>query len=282
MRLPTSVVLDSPAPERHSRVLNVAHRGASAEAAENTYAAILRAVELGADLVEVDVRRSRDGALVLMHDETLARTTDVRRVFPRRAPWRVADFTYDELLDLDAGSWHSSHLAGEPVPTLAGAIELVRRSATGLLIEVKTPQRHPGIVSDVAATLREAPGYVRGAVGSGRLVVESFDFAAMKELKSQLPSVPVGLLGTPARSHLPVLASWADQVNPSHFSVDASYVEQVHEHGMACLTWTVNRAAAMRRCLRLGVDGVITNRPAVFAAVRGAGRPATALAAVTG
>jgi glycerophosphoryl diester phosphodiesterase len=259
------VLLDSPATNAGTRVLNVAHRGASGEVAENTYAAVLRAVELGADLVEVDVRRSRDGALVLMHDATLVRTTNVRRVFPRRAPWRVADFTYDELLALDAGSWHAPHLAGEPVPTLAGVIELVRRSATGLLVEVKTPQQHPGIVSDVAAALRESPGYVPSAVAAGRLVVESFDFAAMKELKSRLPSVPVGLLGTPARSHLPVLASWADQVNPSHLTVDASYVEAVHEHGMSCLTWTVNRPSAMRRCVRMGVDGVITNRPAVFA-----------------
>ena len=80
-------------PAPRSRVLTIAHRGASADAPENTLAAVRRAVAVGADLVEVDVQRTRDGALVLMHDTTLTRTTDVRRVFPHRAPWRVADFT---------------------------------------------------------------------------------------------------------------------------------------------------------------------------------------------
>jgi glycerophosphoryl diester phosphodiesterase len=84
--------------------LTIAHRGASAEAPENTLAAVRRAVELGADAVELDVQRSRDGALNVMHDTTLERTTSVRQAFPGRAPWRVADFNLDEIRRLDAGS----------------------------------------------------------------------------------------------------------------------------------------------------------------------------------
>jgi glycerophosphoryl diester phosphodiesterase len=75
------------------------------------------------------------------------------------------------------------------------------------------------------------------------------------------PSVPVGLLGTPARGRLSALATWADQINPRYWSADASYVAAVHEHGMDCLVWTVNRASAMRRALQMGVDGIITDRP---------------------
>jgi len=234
---------------------------------ENTLAAIRRAVEVGADMVEVDAHRSKDGAVVLMHDSSLARTTNAQQVFPGRAPWRVGDFTLDELRRLDAGSWKSPDLAGEPVPTLAEALEVVSRSRTGLLLELKAPEQYPGVVSDVATTVRAAPGALEAAE-AGQLVVQSFNYAAMKEHKTREPAVPVGLLGMPARANLPALGTWADQVNPSHLSVDKAYVDQVHDLGMACFVWTVNRAPAMRRALRLGVDGVITNRPGAFGRVR--------------
>jgi glycerophosphoryl diester phosphodiesterase len=86
----------------------------------------------------------------------------------------------------------------------------------------------------------------------------------MKELKTQVPEIPVGLLGAPSRANLPALATWADQVNPSHLSVDRAYVDEVHRLGMNCLVWTVNHSYLMRRALRAGVDGVITNRPAAL------------------
>lgn len=261
MRLSLPVASTQPLTARSGRMANVAHRGASADVAENTLAAIRRAIAHEADLVELDVQRTRDGELVLMHDSTLVRTTDVRKVFPTRGPWRVADFTYDELTRLDAGSWRSPELAGERIPTLAEAIEVIRPSRAGLLLELKSPELYPGIVSDVVGTMREARGYVDEAVPRGRLVVQSFSYAAMKDHKTQQPSVPVGLLGAPSRANLPVLATWADQVNPSHFSVDKGYVDHVHRLGMACLVWTVNRGPAMRRAVRMGVDGIITNRP---------------------
>lgn len=254
-----------PAPlsgDDHRRVLNVAHRGASGDHPENTLAAVRGALALGVDSIELDVQRSRDGALVLIHDTTLTRTTDAKKLFPRRAPWNVADFDYDELLRLDAGGWKAPFFAGEQVPTLDQAIDLVRTSSTGLLLELKAPALYPGIVTDVVSTLRGVPGYLDRAVAGRRLVVESFDYAAMKAHKTRAPEVPVGLLGTPVRANLPALGTWADQVNPHHWSVDRSYVDEVHRHEMDCLVWTVNRVSAMRRALDLGVDGLITNEPA--------------------
>lgn len=248
-------------------VLNVAHRGASEVFPENTLASIRGALALGVDSIELDVQRSRDGALVLIHDTTLARTTNARVRYPGRAPWNVADFDYDELRQLDAGAWKGPGFAGERIPTLEQAIELVRPSRTGLLLELKAPALYPGIVTDLVGTLRATPGVLDGLVAGRRLVVESFDFAAMKAHKTRAPEVPVGLLGSPARDNLPALGSWADQVNPHHWSVDRSYVEEVHRHGMGCLVWTVNRSSAMRRALGLGVDGIITNGPARLARV---------------
>jgi glycerophosphoryl diester phosphodiesterase len=264
MRLPLPVATVRTVPDRVSRPLNVAHRGASDEAPENTLAAIRRAIGLGAHMVEVDVQRSRDGALVLLHDTTLVRTTNVREVFPGRAPWRVADFTFDELRRLDAGSWKDRSFAGERIPSLTEALEVIHAGRSGLLLELKAPDLYPGVVSDVVSAMGGLPGYVDSAVAAGRLVVQSFSFAAMKEHKTQAPEIPVGLLGAPSRANLPALATWADQVNPSHLSVDRAYVDEVHRLGMSCLVWTVNHSYLMRRALRAGVDGVITNRPAAL------------------
>jgi glycerophosphoryl diester phosphodiesterase len=261
MVLQQTVTQQSPSSDRPSGVLNIAHRGASERAPENTLAAVRAAVEAGADLVEVDVQRTRDGALVLMHDTTLVRTTNVRRVFPGRAPWRVSDFTLDEIRRLDAGSWRSVAFAGEAVPTLPGLLDAVRATSTGLLLELKAPGLDPGIVTDVVATCAAVPGFVESSVAAGRLVVQSFDFVAMKDHKTQAPLVPVGLLGRPAVANLPALSTWADQVNPCHFTVDRGYVERVQQLGMQCLVWTVDGSRATKRALRLGVDGVITNRP---------------------
>jgi glycerophosphoryl diester phosphodiesterase len=240
---------------------NVAHRGASAAYPENTLSAVRKAIALGADMVELDVQRCRDGALVLMHDRTLDRTTDAQQVFPRRGPWSVADFTHDELMRLDAGSWKSPDSAGERIPTLDDVIDVLRDTDTGLLLELKAPELYPGIVSDVVATMAARSDYVDSAVASGRLVVQSFNVAVMKDHKTQAPAIPVGLLGAPPVANLPVLATWADQVNPNHLSIDHGYVEQVHRLGMECLVWTVDWGPAMRRAVGLGVDGVITNRP---------------------
>jgi glycerophosphoryl diester phosphodiesterase len=95
---------DEYAPAR-LRVVNYAHRGASGYAPENTLAAFGLAAELGAQAVELDVRRTLDGALVVLHDATLERTTDAAARFPDRAPWAVGSFTLAEVRTLDAGSW---------------------------------------------------------------------------------------------------------------------------------------------------------------------------------
>ncbi len=247
----------------HAVPVVVAHRGASAEAPENTLAAVRRAVARDADFVEVDVQRTRDGALVVVHDTTLARTTDVRRKFPHRAPWLVGDFSADEIGRLDAGGWHSPAFGDERVPTLDQVVEVLRGSSTGLLVELKATALHPGLADDVAAALGAVPGgYVADAARSGRLVVQSFDHDAVRRHKALLPDVPVGVLGTPSRPELGALATWADQVNPAHWSVRSSFVQAVHRHGMRCQVWTPNRPAHLRRALELGVDGVITNHPA--------------------
>lgn len=248
----------------HVDVVNTAHRGAMGYAPENTLAAFRLGVAQGSDLVEADVQRSKDGVLVLMHDTTLTRTTNVEEVFPERAPWRVSDFTYAEMKQLDAGSWFSEEYAGEPVPTMAEMVELLRPTRAGILMELKAPELYPGIEQQVADEFASFPGYVESAVRAERLVVQSFNWDSMAEYHEAQPSVPVGLLGRPDEALLPELATWADQINPSFRSYDEAYVDRVQALGMEVHTYTVNDPADMHSVLDRGVDGVITNYPDVL------------------
>ncbi|MEV4468002.1 glycerophosphodiester phosphodiesterase [Nonomuraea salmonea] len=241
-------------------VTAVAHRGASAYAPENTVSALHLAADQGADMFEVDVQETKDHHLVLMHDTTLTRTTDAERRFPGLSPWNVGDLTLAQIRELDAGSWLSGEYTGEPVPTLAEALEEMRGAGVGLLLEVKSPHLYPGIEARIAAELRRHSWWL----APGRLVVQSFDWDSMRRFERLLPQVPIGLLGTPSTSELRGLASFADQINPPYGELTAAYVRRVHQLGMDVLTWTVDDPDTMRRMLTYQVDGIISNKPDVL------------------
>lgn len=238
----------------------VAHRGSAGTAPENTLAAVRLALDHGADVVETDVKRTRDGALVVLHDESLERTTDVREVYPRRAPWWVRDFTLDEIARLDAGSWFAPEFAGQRVPTLGEWTDAV--GTAGMLVEGKDPQLHPGIAHDLDAELRTAPG-LAAALADERLVVQSSDRDWLRALRDIAPDVPVALVhhGVPDEDALAADSPWLDAVNPALANATRRLVERTHELGMAMNVWTVNEPDDMRRALTWGVDGVVTDHP---------------------
>ncbi|GGT24062.1 hydrolase [Streptomyces purpureus] len=248
--------------------LVIAHRGASAYAPENTLAAVDEARVMGFTWVENDVQRTRDGQLVVMHDESLARTTDVEQRFPGRSPWKVKDFTAAEIARLDAGSWFGSRWAGARVPTLAQYLDRVERNGQNLLLEIKKPELYPGIEGDTLRVLGERGWLDRHHVAE-RLVVQSFGADTVRAVHDRRPDVVTGFLGTPKVSELPAYARFTDQINPSHTTIDAAYVAAVHRlkgaHGwpLQVSTWTVNDAAAARRVAGYGVDAIITNKPDV-------------------
>ncbi|APU23039.1 glycerophosphodiester phosphodiesterase [Actinoalloteichus sp. GBA129-24] len=243
----------------------IAHRGSSGVAPENTLAAITTARAQGADSVEVDVQRTADGELVLLHDCTLERTTDVEEVFPDRESYALSDFTTDELARLDAGSWLSPEFEGEPIPTLREGIRALG-PRTDLLLEVKVCEGEEGLGQAVADGLREIPGYLRRAVATDSLVVQSFDHDETREFHTELPRVPVGLLfsARPTDAELAEAATWAQQANPRYTLTDQALVDQVHALGLEINVWTVNAESDMRAAVELGVDGVITDYPQVL------------------
>ncbi|MDT3397893.1 glycerophosphodiester phosphodiesterase family protein [Streptomyces sp. B1866] len=263
--------------------VTVAHRGASAYAPENTLAAVDAAARLGVTWVENDVQRTRDGELVVLHDTTLERTTDVRRRFPGRAPWNVGDFTLAEIATLDAGGWFGAGFAGARVPTLRDFLRRLTEHRQSLLLEIKSPRLYPGIERQILAELREE-GWLDADNVRHRLVVQSFDAHAVRAVRALRPDVKTGFLGTPAIGDLPAYAEFADQINPCHRTVSAGYVAAVHAlsgargRPLEVYVWTVDGGPAAVDVARLGVDGVISNTPDAVrdALARACGGPAPA------
>ncbi len=245
-----------------------AHRGASAYAPENTLEAVDLAMQLGFDWVENDVQRTKDGELVVIHDDTLARTTDVEQLFPDRKPWKVQDFTAAEIAQLDAGSWFGEEYAGAFVPTLREYLDRVRRNQQRLLLEIKKPELYPGIEEQTLKVLGEA-GWLDERHVTQRLVVQSFSADSVRIVHRLRPDLVTAFLGTPTAADLPRYAEFTDRINPWHTTISADWVAAVHglrgAHGkvMEVDTWIVDDAATARKVQAMGVDGIITNAPDV-------------------
>ncbi|MER7369725.1 glycerophosphodiester phosphodiesterase [Nonomuraea wenchangensis] len=236
---------------------NIAHRAGSGVAPENTIAACARASASGADRCEFDVQQTKDQQLVLIHDETLARTTNVEELFPDRSPWRVSDFNLAEIRRLDAGSWFSPRFRNERVPTLQQALEMLGKGRAGLLLEIKHSPRSPGIDNRVAAELLQNRDLWEGR----RLALQSFDRQALRKLHRAVPDVPILLLGADD-GQLSDVADYADAlVLPHAARLTAGQVREVKARGLRVYAAT-DRPQVQRRLLSFGVDGIMTGVPA--------------------
>src|SRR4051812_1984957 len=254
-----------------ARALVIGHRGASAYAPENTLASIDKAAALGTAWVENDVQRTKDGELVVIHDDSLERTTNVEQVFPDRAPWKVKDFTAAEIARLDAGSWFGRRYAGTRVPTLRQYMRRVEHNHQKLLLEIKNPELYPGIEQQTLKLLGNE-GWLNRQHLSGRLVVQSFSADSLRIVHDLKPAVTTALLATPGVAALPRYAGFPDGINPPYGSISRGYVAAVHSlagaHGrpLAVFAWTVDDADTARKVAGYGLDGFITNRPDVIRA----------------
>jgi glycerophosphoryl diester phosphodiesterase len=242
--------------------LVVAHRGSSYALAEHTLGAYLRAVDEGADALECDVRLTRDGHLVCVHDRTVDRTSSGHGV--------VSDFDLDDLRALDFGSWHAQPDAyieerdstEAPVLTLNRLLDVVGEAGIRLLIETKHPTRYAGLVEQQLVRLLTE----HGMAGPGSPVaVMSFSVVALRRVRLLAPLLPTVQLykRVPTLRRDGSLPAVADVAGPSIAVVraDPGYVRRVHARGREVYVWTVDEPADIELVLSLGVDAVITNRP---------------------
>ncbi len=274
----------------YSKPSLIAHRGASWDAPEHTFAAYELALKQGADFIEPDLQMTKDGVLVCLHDTTLERTTDVEQVFPDRASmmngkktWPVAEFTLAEILKLDAGSWKGPPFAGARVPTFQQMIDLVKGKA-GIIPETKAPEvygrRGLNVEQAVMDVLKANKLDTPGADPKTPVIIQSFSSASLKALRKdhgcKLPLVYLTGTADTTADGLKAVKQFADGVAPNKADVLArpDMVKDAHDLGMSVTVWTFRpekngQPDALRNEMKrfldeLRVDALFTDNPDQF------------------
>ncbi len=236
-----------------------AHRGASAHAPENTIAAFELALAQNADAIELDVKLSADGRVVVIHDPTVDRTTGSRG--------RVKDLTLSQLRSLDAGSFFSEKYRGEKIPTLEEVFETVGKR-TFINVELTNYNTPRDELVETVCTLVKKFGL------QDRVLFSSFFASNLSKAFGYLPGVPRGLLALNG-----LLGAWArsfgfafgtyQALHPNLKDVTQQQIQRVHRLKRRIHVWTVNGADDMRRLFHWGVDAIFTDDPQLAVKVRG-------------
>lgn len=232
-----------------AKPLVIGHRGAAGEAPENTLSSFKLALEQGCDAFELDVHLSKDGQLVVIHDTTVNRTTD--------GTGSIHDMTVEELKKLDAGRWFHERFAGERLPLLEEVFDLAPQSLM-INVEIKAGA-HTGKLEPVLAELLKKKNRMDS------VVVSSFDYECLHNLKEIAPEVKIGLLydlwlgrhwKLPEASGLEVYS-----LHPRFPRLRRGDVQKAIEHGLRVYAWTVNEEEHLKKAIQYGMSGIITDYP---------------------
>lgn len=226
-----------------------AHRGASAYAPENTLEAFELAWEMDADGVELDVQMSKDGELIVLHDETLDRTTDGRGF--------AKDYTLEELKKLQAGGG-KPHYEEVKIPTLREVLTLLKLSGMEVNIELKTGVFfYPGIEEKVLRLVQELKM-------EDRIWYSSFNHASLRKIKEINPNARTGILYGDGWLGVPEYAKrlGVDALHPALYNLQyPGFIREVRERELKLHVWTVNEKEYMDKLIENGIDAIITNYP---------------------
>lgn len=231
----------------------IGHRGLAAFAPENTLAGIRMAAERGLRWIEIDAKLTSDGTLILMHDDRLDRTTNGKGT--------VATTSFDAIRRLDAGSWFNPKFAGERIPTLVEAIDLMMALDLGCNVEIKPcPGREMETAGAVADTLlRHWPA------SYGRLVVSSFEQAAMARFRDLAPDLPRGHLVWDRTATMVADAGelGCGSIHCAHQHLEESAARAVKRANFRLVVYTVNDPVQARRLIEWGIDTIISDTDGV-------------------
>ena len=226
------------------RPQTIAHRGSSASAPENTKYAFAAAMEQGADGIELDVQQTKDGVPVVIHDLNLKRVAGINK--------KVSSFTYEELADIDVGSWFGEEYSDARIMSLEDVL-IMTEGRIFLNIELKRGAETSGIEEKVAGLIEEY-----GI--ENKCCVTSFSYDSLKLIKQYNPDIKTGLIMSIASGNFYTLEA-ADAFSIKSTFISAQVVGNAHQQGKEVYAWTVNNTGEMRRMLNVNADHIITDRP---------------------
>ncbi len=235
----------------NAQVKNIAHRGGAALAPENTLAAFRNAIAVNADFFELDVQMSKDDSLVIMHDDTINRTTT--------GAGNVSVLTFAQLRAYDAGVKFNESFKGEPIPTLYEALTLAKNSSNkiGVVVEIKTP--NPKVVPLVVKMIQDLKM-------QDQVLLSSFNFTQIQEANTIDATIPIQVfVGSNSNSMVDQLAALGSKNwIGSSASPSKTFLEYAHSKNVKFNMWTVNSSSLMKTLIDLGVDGITTDNPLTF------------------
>jgi glycerophosphoryl diester phosphodiesterase len=247
-------------------VLNIGHRGASGYAPEHTFAAYDLAIEMGADYIEQDLQLTKDGVLVVLHDETLDRTArPTAESEPGDCTGLVIEHTLEQIKTCEVGSWFGPEYAGEQIPTLEEVFQRYGKSVN-YYIETKNPESAPGMEEELLR-LMDVYGLTEPAEDRWQVLIQSFSAASLQKIHAINPELPLIQLYSSTetsetiQAQLAAVRTYAVGIGPSQSDVDAALVDAAHANCLDVHPYTVNETADMESLISLGVDGMFTNFP---------------------
>ena len=229
-------------------MLRIGHRGAAGTCPENTLAAYRRAVELGCDGIELDIHRTRDGHLVVIHDFFLNATTTGHGL--------IRDLTLADVKAADAGVRKGEQFAGERVPTLEEVLDALPEQMT-IFVELKAGSMiYPGIEADLLALLERK-------AAMHRVQVSSFDHQGLAQLHQLAPDLPLGMLYSENLLDAVGMAEaiGCSALHPLFLWVTPMLIQAAHAAGMQVNTWTINEPPFIAQYRAMGVDGIMSDFP---------------------
>lgn len=255
------------------KLLCIAHRGAASLAPENTLTSAQKAFDIGADMWELDVSVTADGELVVLHDDSLARTTNAAALFPGRAPWLISDFTLAEIRRLDAGSWfvetdpfgtiaagavtpaEQTAMVGQPISTLREALQFTREHHWRVNVEIKALLPAQTNFPVVEAVVR----LIESLELNEQVLLSSFVHPYMQQAKALNPAIAAAALLDEGETWPTSLA--VDAFHPHYTAVETARTQALRQSGIGVNPWTVNDPAEMKRLIAAGVTGMFTDFP---------------------
>ena len=235
----------------------IAHRGARAYYPENTLAAFKAALEMDADMIELDITLSKDNIPVVIHDEKLNRTTNGIGL--------VSDHDLEELKKLDAGYWFHEKFSGEKIPTLEEVL-IFAKDNIALNIEIKPEavgEDHKGGIEEISLEL------VKKYEMEQHVLFSSFNYRAITHLKKLDQNIAAAILyeRNQAAERSPseqVSAHNADAFNCNFRKISQKWMDDLNEHNIPVFIYTVNREREMQKMIEMGVSGIFTDKPDVL------------------